>query len=66
MADEDVPDVRSRWEPRSPVLRYLVALYDKPGGYQLARWLILRLLGLIYVFAFLGLIKQGPALLGSL
>ena len=63
--DEDVPDVRSRWEPRSPVLRYLVDLYAKPGGYQLARWLILRLLGLIYVFAFLGLIKQGPALLGS-
>ncbi|HEY5949667.1 MAG TPA: lipase maturation factor family protein, partial [Kofleriaceae bacterium] len=31
----------------------------------LTRWLILRLLGFVYVFAFLGLILQGPALLGS-
>src|SRR4051812_31622776 len=36
-----------------------------PRGYQLTRWLILRLLGFVYVFAFLGLILQGPALLGS-
>ena len=36
-----------------------------PRGYQLTRWLILRLLGFVYVFAFLGLIFQGPALLGS-
>src|SRR5205809_857321 len=45
MSDDEVPDVRARWEPRSPVLRYLVGLYEQPGGYQLARWLILRLLG---------------------
>ncbi len=36
-----------------------------PRGYTLTRWLILRLLGFVYVFAFLGLIFQGPALLGS-
>jgi len=36
-----------------------------PRGYQLTRWLIFRLLGFVYVFAFLGLIYQGPALLGS-
>jgi hypothetical protein len=33
--------------------------------YRLTRWLILRLLGLVYVFAFLGLVKQGLPLLGS-
>lgn len=64
-ADEDVPDVRARWEPRSPIVRYLASLYARPRGYQLARWLILRLLGLIYLFAFLGLVRQGPALLGA-
>jgi len=36
-----------------------------PRPYQLTRWLILRLLGFVYVFAFLGLIFQGPGLLGS-
>jgi hypothetical protein len=36
-----------------------------PRGYVLTRWLILRLLGFVYGFAFLGLIFQGPALLGS-
>ena len=36
-----------------------------PRDYVLTRWLILRLLGFVYVFAFLGLIFQGPALLGS-
>ncbi|HSN25534.1 MAG TPA: lipase maturation factor family protein, partial [Kofleriaceae bacterium] len=36
-----------------------------PRGYQLTRTLIFRLLGFVYVFAFLGIIEQGPALLGS-
>jgi hypothetical protein len=36
-----------------------------PRDYVLTRWLILRLLGFVYVFAFVGLIAQGPALLGS-
>ncbi len=36
-----------------------------PRDYRLTRWLILRLLGLVYVFAFVGLIKQGLPLLGS-
>src|SRR5262249_43274889 len=36
-----------------------------PRNYQLTRWLILRLLGFVYVFAFLGLILQGPGLLES-
>jgi hypothetical protein len=33
--------------------------------YVLTRWLILRLLGFVYVFAFLGIIFQGLPLLGS-
>lgn len=37
----------------------------RPRDYRLTRWLILRLLGLVYLFAFLGLVKQGLPLLGS-
>jgi hypothetical protein len=57
---ERVEDVRSP----GPVAR-VVAWLGPPRGYVLTRWLILRLIGLIYVFAFLGLIVQGPGLLGS-
>jgi hypothetical protein len=59
-ADEAVPDLI---EP-TPIDK-LVAWMGPPRGYQLTRWLVLRLLGFIYVFAFLGLILQGPPLLGS-
>ncbi len=48
----------------SPLAR-LRAWLGPPESYQLTRWLILRLLGVVYVFAFLGLIFQGPGLLGS-
>jgi hypothetical protein len=60
VADDGDVDVRvpTPWET---FLRWV----GPPRGYQLTRWLILRLLGLVYVFAFLGLIFQGPALLGS-
>src|ERR1041385_6357585 len=43
----------------------LAAWLGPPRGYQLTRWLILRLLGIVYLFAFLGLVFQAPALLGS-
>jgi len=43
----------------------LVSWIGPPAGYQLTRWLILRLLGVVYVFAFVGLIVQGPALFGE-
>jgi hypothetical protein len=39
--------------------------YLRPRRYVLTRFAVLRLLGIVYVFAFLGLIFQGPALLGS-
>ncbi len=58
--DDDVPDVRAP----SPLDRF-VAWLGPPRGYQLTRWLVIRLLGLIYVFAFLGLILQGPPLFGE-
>ena len=48
-----------------PPFASFFAWLGPPRGYQLTRWLILRLLGFVYVFAFLGLIFQGPALLGS-
>lgn len=59
-AEPDVPDVRQR----SPLDRF-AAWLGPPRGYQLTRWLVLRLLGFIYVFAFIGLIVQGPPLLGE-
>lgn len=43
----------------------LVRWFGPPRSYQLTRTLIFRLLGLVYVFAFLGLIQQGLPLLGS-
>ena len=55
--DEDVR-VPTPWET-------LVRWFGAPRGYQLTRTLIFRLLGFVYVFAFLGLVQQGPALLGS-
>src|SRR4051812_47025225 len=38
---------------------------DPPRGYVLTRWLILRLLGVVYLFAFLGIVWQGLPLLGE-
>ena len=57
MADE-------QFDVRTPARRIL-DWFGAPESYQLTRWLILRLLGVVYVFAFLGLLFQGPALLGS-
>src|SRR5512143_3062344 len=58
--DPDDDDVRvpTPWES---LARWL----GPPRGYQLTRTLIFRLLGIVYVFAFLGLIEQGLPLLGS-
>ena len=36
-----------------------------PRGYAITRWLILRLLGVVYLFAFLGIVWQGLPLLGE-
>ena len=43
----------------------IVAWFGPPRDYRLTRWIILRLLGVVYLFAFIGLIKQGLPLLGS-
>ncbi|MEO6773832.1 MAG: hypothetical protein ABI467_12580, partial [Kofleriaceae bacterium] len=58
MSDAEDVRVRTPWET---VLGWCGA----PRDYQLTRWLILRLLGLVYVFAFLGILLQGLPLLGS-
>lgn len=55
-----MPDARAP----SPLGR-LVRWLGPPRDYGLTRWLILRLLGLVYVCAFVGLLRQGPALLGE-
>src|SRR5438045_1452280 len=54
---EEVPDV-------TPLAR-LRAWLGPPRSYVLTRWLILRLLGVVYLFAFLGIVLQGLPLLGS-
>jgi hypothetical protein len=57
-SDDATPHVPTTWDR-------LVAWLPQPRDYRLTRWLVLRLLGVVYVFAFIGLICQGPALLGS-
>ena len=57
-ADDDNVRVPAPWE-------VVLAWLGPPRGYSLTRWLILRLLGVVYAFAFLGIVLQGPALLGS-
>jgi hypothetical protein len=52
--DLHVPTVWDTW-----------ARWVKPRDYVLTRWLILRLLGLVLSFAFLGIIFQGLPLIGS-
>lgn len=43
----------------------VLAWLGPPRDYRLTRWLLLRLLGLVYVFAFIGLLRQGLPLLGE-
>jgi hypothetical protein len=48
----------------TPLAR-LRAWLGPPRSYVVTRWLILRLLGVVYVFAFLGIVLQGLPLLGA-
>jgi len=59
-SEPDVPDVRAP----TPLAR-LRAWLGAPRRDVVTRWLILRLLGVVYLFAFLGLIFQGLPLLGE-
>jgi hypothetical protein len=43
----------------------LRAWLGRPRGYMVTRWLILRLLGVVYLCAFLGILWQGLPLLGE-
>lgn len=56
----EVEDVRAP-TPLARLRRWL----GPPRPYVWTRWLILRLLGLVYLFAFLGIVWQGDVLLGS-
>src|SRR5205809_5563158 len=49
--------------PPTPVEQYLRWI-GEPQSYRLTRSLLLRLLGVVYLFAFLGLVKQGLPLIG--
>jgi hypothetical protein len=57
---DEVADVRAP-TPLARLRRWL----GPARSYVLTRWLILRLLGVVYVFAFLGLLRQGLPLLGQ-
>jgi hypothetical protein len=57
---DEVADVRAP----TPLAR-LRSWLGPARSYVLTRWLILRLLGVVYVFAFLGLVLQGLPLLGE-
>ena len=67
MADEaDTPAATSDDDVRVPSpIETFVRWFGPPRNYVLTRWLVLRLLGFVYVFAFLGIIYQGLPLLGS-
>jgi hypothetical protein len=56
--DDDGLGVPSIWKTT-------LAWFGPPRSYTLTRWLVLRLLGVVYVFAFLGIVYQGLPLLGS-
>jgi hypothetical protein len=60
-AKQPLPDGIARWRRLAAWLTR-----DDPAapGYWLTRFLVLRLLGLIYLMAFLTLVNQGPALIG--
>jgi hypothetical protein len=67
-ADDARDDIDARTPRFAAVERWrtrLRAWLGPPCSYQLTRWLIFRLLGVVYVFAFLGLVFQGRALLSS-
>jgi hypothetical protein len=57
---DEIEDVRAA----TPLDR-LRAWLGPPRSYVLTRWLILRLLGVVYLFAFLGILLQGLPLLGE-
>lgn len=57
---DEVDDVRAA----TPLDR-LRAWLGPPRSYMVTRWLILRLLGVVYLFAFLGIVWQGLPLLGE-
>jgi hypothetical protein len=47
-----------------PLLRALRGPDDGPATWRISRWLLLRTLGVIFVFVFLTLYAQGPGLIG--
>jgi hypothetical protein len=61
---DEVEDVRAA-TPLVRGFRRLRGWLGPPRGYLLTRWLILRLLGVVYLFAFLGILLQGLPLLGE-
>jgi len=68
MADDDELHVPTQYEKLARFVGDVRAVFARlagpPRDYRLTRWLILRLVGVIYAFAFLGLLLQGLPLIG--
>jgi len=60
---EGAPFVRSS-EPEGPLGRPVGPWWDTGNRHWMTRFLVLRLLGLVYLMAFLTWVLQGPALVG--
>ena len=65
MADAHASDKPADVEGDGLRPRSLLAWLPVPRDYRLASFVLVRLLGLVYLFAFVGLVQQGPALLGA-
>jgi hypothetical protein len=67
VADDEL-HIPTEYDRLARVLADVRALFARlagpPRDYRLTRWLILRLVGVVYLFAFLGLVQQGLPLLG--
>jgi hypothetical protein len=63
----EAPAPESDLRLQTPIGRWWSGIWEDPGrtGHWLTRFLVLRLLGLIYLMAFLTWVNQGPALVGS-
>src|SRR6185436_6911748 len=62
-----MPEAEPELRVQTPVQAWWSRIWKEPerNGHWLTRFAILRLLGLIYLMAFLTWVNQGPALVGS-
>jgi hypothetical protein len=62
---EKRPPPQQHWKQRLEALQHQLSRLNKPVPYRVARWVFLRLLGLVYFFAFVSFWVQLDGLIGS-